>query len=118
MFRLMAKGGHASEGDPRCSVCDKAEPEIRKLIAGPKFYICDECVRVCQIIIEEDSVIGMSAEKNNPSINALPVSCSLCGLPTSPDGVLFVENKGVLCPLCVRDVQSAIEERDERHPTS
>jgi hypothetical protein len=38
----------------RCSFCNKTQNDVRKLIAGPKVYICDECVRVCLKIMEED----------------------------------------------------------------
>src|ERR1044071_2368157 len=40
----------------RCSFCSKSQSEVRKLIAGPAVYICDECVDVCQEIIA-DTVI-------------------------------------------------------------
>ena len=38
----------------RCSFCGKEARDVRKLIAGPKVYICDECVALCRDIIEED----------------------------------------------------------------
>ena len=38
----------------RCSFCNKSQNDVRKLIAGPTVFICDECVAVCQDIIEED----------------------------------------------------------------
>ena len=38
-----------------CSFCGKAQREARKLIAGPGVYICDECVGLCNEIIEQDS---------------------------------------------------------------
>jgi len=38
----------------RCSFCNKSQGEVRKLIAGPTVFICDECVAVCQDIIDED----------------------------------------------------------------
>jgi ATP-dependent Clp protease ATP-binding subunit ClpX len=38
----------------RCSFCGKEARDVRKLIAGPKVYICDECVSLCREIIEED----------------------------------------------------------------
>ena len=38
----------------RCSFCGKSQEEVRKLIAGPDVYICDECIDLCnEIIIEE-----------------------------------------------------------------
>ncbi|RMG15540.1 MAG: AAA family ATPase, partial [Deltaproteobacteria bacterium] len=38
----------------RCSFCGKSQHEVRKLIAGPTVYICNECVEVCLDIIAED----------------------------------------------------------------
>ena len=38
----------------RCSFCGKEARDVRKLIAGPKVHICDECVSLCREIIEED----------------------------------------------------------------
>ncbi|HEY8487324.1 MAG TPA: ATP-dependent protease ATP-binding subunit ClpX [Limnochordales bacterium] len=39
----------------KCSFCGKGQDQVRKLIAGPGVYICDECVELCNEIIEEDS---------------------------------------------------------------
>ncbi len=45
------------EGDVlRCSFCGKSQHEVKKLIAGPTVYICNECVEVCLDIIAEDRV--------------------------------------------------------------
>jgi hypothetical protein len=37
-----------------CSFCGKSQKEVRKLIAGPSVYICDECVELCNDIITEE----------------------------------------------------------------
>ncbi len=39
----------------RCSFCNKDQNDVRKLIAGPTVFICDECVEVCNDIIADDS---------------------------------------------------------------
>ena len=44
----------------RCSFCGRTGDEVRKLVAGPNVYICDECVEVCQNIIDEE--LGHSDE--------------------------------------------------------
>ena len=36
-----------------CSFCGKSQHEVRKLIAGPSVFICDECVELCNDIIRE-----------------------------------------------------------------
>ena len=41
----------------RCSFCNKSQNEVRKLIAGPTVFICDECVRVCNDIIDDEQVV-------------------------------------------------------------
>jgi ATP-dependent Clp protease ATP-binding subunit ClpX len=38
----------------RCSFCDRTQKEVRKLIAGPNVYICDECIGICNDIIAEE----------------------------------------------------------------
>src|SRR5262245_36528697 len=40
--------------DMNCSFCNKGQEEVRKLIAGPKVYICDECIELCNDIIAEE----------------------------------------------------------------
>jgi ATP-dependent Clp protease ATP-binding subunit ClpX len=38
----------------KCSFCNKSQRDVRKLIAGPTVYICDECVDICLDIIAEE----------------------------------------------------------------
>lgn len=40
---------------PRCSFCHKTNREVKKLIAGPSVYICNECVSICNEIIVDDA---------------------------------------------------------------
>jgi ATP-dependent Clp protease ATP-binding subunit ClpX len=42
-------------GNLFCSFCGKNQDEVRKLIAGPSVYICDECIELCSDIIEEEN---------------------------------------------------------------
>src|SRR3712207_1928682 len=49
----MAKFGES--GDLlKCSFCGKSQKQVKKLIAGPGVYICDECIDLCNEIIEEE----------------------------------------------------------------
>lgn len=41
-------------GQMKCSFCGKAQEQVRKLVAGPGVYICDECIELCNEIIEEE----------------------------------------------------------------
>ncbi|NNJ47547.1 MAG: AAA domain-containing protein, partial [Acidimicrobiia bacterium] len=44
----------------KCSFCGKSQKQVKKLIAGPGVYICDECIELCNEIIEEE--LGSTAE--------------------------------------------------------
>ncbi|MDI3534096.1 MAG: ATP-dependent Clp protease ATP-binding subunit ClpX [Thermosediminibacterales bacterium] len=48
------------KGQLRCSFCGKLQEQVRKLVAGPGVYICDECIELCNEIIEEE--FGEEAE--------------------------------------------------------
>jgi ATP-dependent Clp protease ATP-binding subunit ClpX len=50
------------KGQLKCSFCGKSQEQVRKLIAGPGVYVCDECVELCNEIIAEE--LHKSAEKN------------------------------------------------------
>ena len=40
----------------KCDFCGKYQSEVKRIIAGPGVYICDECVDICKDIIEEDKL--------------------------------------------------------------
>lgn len=42
------------KGQIKCSFCGKTQDQVRKLVAGPGVYICDECIELCNEIIEEE----------------------------------------------------------------
>lgn len=41
------------KGQLKCSFCGKTQEQVRKLVAGPGVYICDECIELCNEIVEE-----------------------------------------------------------------
>src|SRR5690349_24799827 len=51
----------------KCSFCGKSQKQVKKLIAGPGVYICDECIDLCNEIIEEEL-----AESNEVKWDELP----------------------------------------------
>src|SRR5215217_5950658 len=51
----MSKVGSDSKNTLYCSFCGKSQHEVRKLIAGPTVFICDECVELCMDIIREEN---------------------------------------------------------------
>ena len=48
----------------KCSFCGKTQDQVKKLIAGPEVYICDECVELCNEILEEEFFEGKDKEAN------------------------------------------------------
>ena len=51
----MAKDKSENKNTLYCSFCGKSQHEVKKLIAGPTVFICDECVELCMDIIKEES---------------------------------------------------------------
>lgn len=51
----------------KCTFCGKSQKQVRKLIAGPSVYICDECIELCNEIIEEE--LGNQARSQTESLD-------------------------------------------------
>ena len=87
----------AAPGNPKLvgeAFCDGDQKHVRKLIAGPKVFICDACVEVCNQIL--------------PSTASLPGAlCSLCHLPIVPAEAIAVPDRGLVCQPCASAVQAA-----------
>lgn len=66
----MTKGKDKNKTTLTCSFCNRTQDEVRKLIAGPSVYICDECIDLCNDIIaeevEQDEGLGMQSEVPRP----------------------------------------------------
>lgn len=62
----MAKKKNDDDATLFCSFCGKSQHEVKKLIAGPKVFICDECVGLCTDIIREEHKDGVS--KNHDGV--------------------------------------------------
>lgn len=101
----------------RCSFCQKDQNDVRKLIAGPSVFICDECVEVCVKIIADDARLTTAIEPPPAQIVARPIAatlrCSLCRMPVVLEDVLPIPNRGALCPGCIGEIQAAVAERTE-----
>ena len=63
----MADGEGDKKGDKLlyCSFCGKSQHEVRKLIAGPSVFVCDECVELCNEIIREEAEEAEDAESSS-----------------------------------------------------
>jgi hypothetical protein len=66
-----------------CSFCGKSQREVRKLVAGPTVYICDECIKLCNDIIGEE--VEEDGAKETEAETAAPQ-------PPSPDRLLDIAN--------------------------
>src|SRR4030066_1264959 len=57
-----------------CSFCGKSQHEVRKLIAGPSVFVCDECITLCNDIMREE----IQNENNKAEKTDLPVPKEIC----------------------------------------
>src|SRR5690606_25592170 len=57
-----------------CSFCGKSQHEVRKLIAGPSVFICDECIELCNDIIRDEA----QAEPAASTRSGLPTPAEIC----------------------------------------
>ena len=74
----MARDSDNKEKSVRCSFCNKAQSDVKTLIAGPGVYICDECINLCQTIVnsegdalKEDKAKSFASLKKPAEIKAL-----------------------------------------------
>jgi len=65
--------GETSKNTLYCSFCGKSQHEVRKLIAGPTVFICDECVELCMDIIREENKTSMVK-----SSEGVPTPAEIC----------------------------------------
>ena len=123
----------------RCSFCNKAQCEVRKLVAGPtvfqpvRCHICDECIQLCHDIIQAESesspaavVLGTApATEESPEQPAAALSessstylaqvvtCKLCGMQLPTEDALVISERGFLCPGCSGEVEAALARKRE-----
>ncbi|MCD6733353.1 MAG: ATP-dependent Clp protease ATP-binding subunit ClpX [Burkholderiaceae bacterium] len=60
-----------------CSFCGKSQHEVRKLIAGPSVFICDECIELCNDIIRDETQADNAAGSQK---GGLPTPAEICGI--------------------------------------
>lgn len=114
----------------RCSFCNKTQADVRKVIAGPSVYICDECVEVCNDIIADDARFQADAQVKDgreasprTTVSVGPrqmqvagsaVRCALCRFPTPIDDITWIPNRGGLCPGCIGEIEATIAEKRQQ----
>ena len=88
----------------KCSFCGKSQDQVRKLIAGPGVYICDECIDLCNEILDEELVDshGNPRQSSEPSRKAAPANRktakpapTLASIPKPQEIKLFLDQQVV-----------------------
>jgi ATP-dependent Clp protease ATP-binding subunit ClpX len=69
----MAKGSSSGEKTLYCSFCGKSQHEVKKLIAGPSVFVCDECIELCNEIIRDE----LPATTETPEKSNLPTPAEI-----------------------------------------
>ena len=102
---------------PNCSFCAKNQTQVGKLIAGPpNVYICDECVDLCNDILEEaipaahDSQVH--AQEKAPLIASTGLYCALCRFPIELGASIIVPDRGPVCLTCLDAIRAVAENSD------
>ena len=65
---MAEKKGSSSEKTLYCSFCGKSQHEVKKLIAGPSVFICDECIDLCNEIIRDELPAGDLAREGRSDL--------------------------------------------------
>ena len=94
-----------------CGFCGKSVREVRKLIAGPTVYICDECVKLCNDILAEEAERSEPAPEGSsrPTEQGKPqesgrrlLCCSFCGKSQREVRKLIASELGsCICDECI-----------------
>ena len=73
---MVDKKSTSGEKTLYCTFCGKSQHEVKKLIAGPSVFICDECIDLCNEIIR-DELPGLEAAKDKENGNDLPTPAEI-----------------------------------------
>jgi len=103
--------------DLHCSFCSKSQAEVAKLIAGPKVYICDECVSLCDDILAEESAKAEVRPPGARPVVPTGLFCSLCRFPVEAGGFVMIPDRGPLCPTYLDAIRAVTEDDDSRSET-
>ena len=81
----------------KCSFCGKTQENVKRIVAGPGVYICDECIGICKNIVEEDAyedddakyTLGEEEELPNPAQIKKILDEYVIGQEAATESVLF-----------------------------
>jgi ClpX C4-type zinc finger len=105
-----------------CSYCDKTHREVRKLIAGPTVYICDECVKLCNDILAEEAQrthlatdeTASPPKRHEGARESGPKLCSFCGKSRAEVSKLIAGPAACICNECIGVCNDIIAEEIDR----
>jgi hypothetical protein len=109
--------------DLSCSFCGKHQREVRKLIAGPTVYICDECIKLCNQILGEEAKRAEAAPEPKPAPSQgegsakrsdLMLCCSFCGKHQREVRKLIAGPTVYICDECIGLCNDIIAEEIDR----
>jgi hypothetical protein len=85
LARLSGIVNTMAENVIRCSFCDKSQRDVFKMVAGPKTFICNECIEIAVDICEEDGVrINLSRDITRDDLGAMAVRPKFKNIKISP----------------------------------
>ena len=117
--------GLVSEQEGRiCSFCGKAPEQVQKLIGGPAVNVCDECIELCQEILNEElvrdgsSLSALASSSSDRASNLLvqesKLHCHFCG-KSEDDIIDIVTGRNVnICDECVQTCSEVLAERKNK----
>ena len=110
-WRRAARPGRAGNGNPepgamlKCTFCGKQQKQVRKLIAGPGAYICNECIDKADRVIAtgEPAATPLSAmtSAGDENMYGAPVKCSFCGKRRHQVTGLAAAARVMICTECL-----------------
>lgn len=112
----LIKTGHnqLEARDIRCSFCGLGEGQVARLFEGRNRYICNECVRVCSILMTDYKLMGYAppwqrAPWYRRILGAQPrnvIHCSFCGTERAKGEYLMASPESQICERCVHACES------------
>jgi hypothetical protein len=98
-----------------CSFCGKSQHDVRKLVAGPKVFICDECVELCNEIIGNEEILNLLAADDEREDKSYPAAFAYVRAKSTELLMLDVERakRGVeRCRLTLQQIKRRLAMRD------
>jgi ClpX C4-type zinc finger len=105
-----------SSSGERCSFCAKTTDEVARLVAGAGACICDECIDLCNEVIERECERESPAGRRTSEATTIGLDgrCALCHLPKPSDELLAVPDRGFICSVCLDAVRAAAASKREK----